>query len=276
MKTRFALVLMALLPILAACQAKDGTENTATPASPATTEAPAENAPDTTAASGETAAAETAAAEAGAQADTTAPAAAPAASKPVGPEPVEGTDYVVIEQPGAFAPATGKIEVAEVFGFVCPACNAFQPLISSWKAGLPSDVSFVYVPAMFGGTWDDYAKAFYAAQNLGVEDKTHDALYAAIHVTQDLKGERGRDSVEDIAKFYAKHGVEANAFQKEMKSFSVTNQTNKAKQFAQRTKISGTPSIIVNGKYLVKGNGFQDKLRIADHLIARERAAKAN
>ncbi len=274
MKTRFALALMALLPILAACQAKDGTENTATPATPATTEAPAETTPETTAASGETAAAETAAAEAGAQADTAAPAAAPAASKPVGPEPVEGTDYLVIEGGAPFAPATGKIEVVEIFGFVCPACNAFQPKIAAWKAGLPSDVNFVYVPAMFGGTWDTYAKAFYAAQALGVEDKTHDALYAAIHVTQDLKGERGVDTPQDIANFYAKHGVSAKEFQDVMSGFSVSSQTNKAKQFAQRSKISGTPSVIVNGKYLVKGKGFDDMLRIADHLIARERAAK--
>lgn len=274
MKTRFALALMALLPILAACQAKDGTENTATPAAPATTEAPADATPEATAASGETAAAETAAAEAGAQAETTAPAAAPAASRPVGPEPVEGTDYLVLKAGAPFAPATGKIEVAEIFGFVCPACNAFQPKIAAWKAGLPSDVHFVYVPAMFGGTWDNYAKAFYAAQNLGVEDKTHDALYAAIHVTQELKGERGRDTPEDIAAFYAKHGVDAKKFLAEMNGFSVNGQTNKAKQFAQRSEITGTPSVIVNGKYLVKGKGFDDMLRIADHLIARERAAK--
>jgi thiol:disulfide interchange protein DsbA len=34
--------------------------------------------------------------------------------------------------------------------------------------------------------------------------------------------------------------------------------------------------VIVNGKYLVKGKSFPDMLRIADHLIARERAAKGN
>ncbi len=278
MKTRFALTLMALLPILVACKAQDGTDNTATPAAPATTEAPAASTPDTTAASGETAAAEQAAAEAATQApaDNAAPAPSPAnAPAPVGPAPVEGTDYLVIENGAPFAPATGKIEVAEVFGFVCPACAAFQPLVGPWKAGLPSDVNFVYVPAMFGGTWDNYARAFYAAQNLGVEDKTHEALYAAIHVEQTLKGERGQDSVDDIANFYAKHGVDKNKFMSEMKGFSVSGQTNKAKQFAQRSKISGTPSIIVNGKYLVKGKSFPDILRIADHLIARERAAKA-
>jgi protein dithiol oxidoreductase (disulfide-forming) len=276
MKTRFALMLMALLPILAACKAQDGTANTATPTEPAaptstpaaeTAPAPTEAAP---AASGETAAAETAAAEA------TTPAPAPASSQPTGPAPVEGTDYVVIANGKPFSPATGKIEVAEVFGFVCPACAAFQPLIGPWKAGLPSDVNFVYVPAMFGGTWDDYAKAFYAAQALNLEDKTHEALYKAIHVDQALKGERGRDSVQDIAAFYAKHGADAKQFEATMSSFAVSAKTSAAKQFAQRSQITGTPSVIVNGKYLVKGKSFPDMLRIADHLIARERAAKGN
>ncbi|MGE8281788.1 MAG: thiol:disulfide interchange protein DsbA/DsbL, partial [Stenotrophomonas sp.] len=58
-----------------------------------------------------------------------------------------------------------------------------------------------------------------------------------------------------------------------MGSFAVAAKVNRAKQFAQRSKISGTPSLIVNGKYLVKGKSYDDMLRIADHLIARERAA---
>ena len=160
-----------------------------------------------------------------------------------------------------------------MFGYVCPACFRFQPLIGPWKAGLPSDVQFVYVPAMFGGTWDDYARAFYAAETLGVQEKTHDALYNAIHVEQSLKGERGRDSVEDIAAFYAKYGVDPKQFADTMGSFGVAAKTNRAKQFAARSKITGTPSLIINGKYLVKGTSYQDMLRIADHLIARERAA---
>ena len=46
-------------------------------------------------------------------------------------------------------------------------------------------MNFVYVPAMFGGTWDDYARAFYAAQTLGVQEKTHEALYAAKRTGRD-------------------------------------------------------------------------------------------
>ena len=59
-----------------------------------------------------------------------------------------------------------------------------------------------------------------------------------------------------------------------MNSFAINGKLNKAKQFAVRSQISGTPSLIVNGKYLVKGRNWDDMLRIADHLIAQERAAK--
>ena len=271
MKTRFALALVALLPILAACTAKDGSTDASAAAAPSTT-APAAEAAVETPANGDNTAPS---ADANAQAPAATNTPVPAPARPVGPEPEAGTDYVVIEGGQPIQPATGKIEVAEVFGYVCPACARFQPLISSWKAGLPSDVSFVYVPAMFGGTWDNYARAFYAAEALGVQEQTHDALYSAIHIEQSLKGERGTDSVQDIANFYAKHGVDAKKFADTMSSFAVNAKTNRAKQFATRSKISGTPSLIVNGKYLVKGRSYEDMLRIADHLIARERATNA-
>jgi protein dithiol oxidoreductase (disulfide-forming) len=252
MKIRYALALAALLPILAACKADDGSTNTtAAPAEPAA--APASNEPAAPAAGAEGAAPAAAEGEKAAAEAAPATAPAPATAALTGPAPVEGTDYQAIPNGQPFQPAAGKIEVTEIFGYVCPACAAFQPLVGPWKAGLPSDVN--------------------AAQTLGVKEKTHEALYAAIHSQKTLKGERGRDSVEDIAKFYGAYGVDPKQFAATMGSFAVNAKTNSAKQFAQRSQISGTPSIIVNGKYLVKGKSFPDMLRIADHLIARERAA---
>ena len=46
-------------------------------------------------------------------------------------------------------------------------------------------------------------------------------------------------------------------------------------QFAQRSGVTGTPTLIVNGKYRVTGgSSWDDVLRIADHLIAMERAKR--
>ena len=276
MKIRNVLALALLLPLMVACKAQDGSADVAPAAAPQTT------APD---ASGQASATEDAAAPAGADANTAqegatpapepTPAPPPAAPTALqGPAPVEGEDYITIAGGVPFSPVDGKVEVVEVFGYVCPACFRFQPSLASWKSRLPADVNFIYVPAMFGGTWDDYARAFYTAQTLGVLEKTHEPVYRAIHIDGKLKGERGRDSVEDIAGFYATQGVDANQFTATMKSFGVNAQTARAKQFAQRSKISGTPSLIVAGKYLVKGKTYDDMLRIADHLVARERAAQ--
>jgi protein dithiol oxidoreductase (disulfide-forming) len=190
-----------------------------------------------------------------------------------GPPPVEGTDYVVIEGGQPFEPAAGKIEVVEVFNHVCPACAGFQPYVLAWKSQLPADVNFVYVPALFGGPFDTYARAFYAAQALGLQDKTHDALYRAIHVDRTLKGERGRDTPQEIARFYQAYGVEPNQFVETMGSFAVEGKLNRAKQFAQRSGVEGTPTLIVAGKYRVTAPSREAQVRVANQLIAMERAA---
>ena len=98
-------------------------------------------------------------------------------------------------------------------------------------------------------------------------------MYQAIHLDRTLKGERGRDSVEDIAAFYGKFGVDPKQFASTMSSFAINAKAARAKQFAMRSQISGTPSLVVNGKYLVKGTSYQNMLEIADELIAVERAA---
>jgi thiol:disulfide interchange protein DsbA len=266
-------VLLATL-LLAACNAGDST-----PAPAATTPA-AETAPATSPSADEPAAPASSAAPAAAGETTSsitpesqAAADAATAAAKSGPGPVAGTDYEEIKDGQPWQPLNGKIEVVEVFGYVCPACANFQPLVRSWKAKLPADVRFTYVPALFGGTWDDYARAFYAAESMGLVDKTHDAMYQAIHIDQSLKGERGRDSVEDIAAFYGKHGADPKQFASTMSSFAINAKTSRAKQFAMRSQISGTPTLIIDGKYLVKGNSYENMLDNAEQLIAKERAA---
>ena len=258
MKSRFALMLIALLPLFAACSKQ--ADEAATPAvetvaAPATT-APADVGP---------------AAEAAATTET--PAAAPiAVTPPSGPAPVAGTDYVEIPGGQAFAPAAGKVEVAEVFGYTCPHCAQFQPLIDSWKGKQPADVNVISVPAAFGGYWVTYARAFFAAETLGVLEKSHDAMFNALHVARSLNLQ---STPEDIGKFYAQYGVDPKTFASTMKGFAVETKLNRAKQFAVRSKIEGTPSIVVNGKYLVSVDqrGPEHMFNTIEHLVARERAS---
>jgi len=273
MTQRLALLSLLLLPLMA-CSRQDPAPVDAATAAPAP-EAPAADAVagDAPPAADASAEAPAAGETAEAASDTPNPPPAPPIDPNAGASLVAGRDYVEIPNGQPFAPRNGKIEVVEVFGYVCPACANFQPLVRSWKAKLPADVRFTYVPALFGGTWDDYARAFYAAESMGLVDKTHDAMYQAIHIDQSLKGERGRDSVEDIAAFYGKHGADPKQFASTMSSFAINAKTSRAKQFAMRSQISGTPTLIIDGKYLVKGNSYENMLDNAEQLIAKERAA---
>jgi thiol:disulfide interchange protein DsbA len=186
-------------------------------------------------------------------------------------EPVAGTDYVEIPGGQPFAPLNGKVEVAEVFGYTCIHCANFQPLVDAWKKKQPGYVRFTPVPAAFGGPWMPYARAYYAAEQLGVLKQTHNALFKALHEQGSLPLQNASNG--EIAAFYARYGADPKAFAAAMDSQAVAAKLERSKQFALATGIEGTPTLVVNGKYRVTAHSFDDALRIADQLVARERAA---
>ena len=187
--------------------------------------------------------------------------------------PRPGVDFVLLDTPQpTWGQGAGKIEVAEVFSYRCSHCKDFQPLVNQWKkTRMPADVRWEYVPGVFGGTWDTFARAFFAAQTMGVQPQTHDKVFYGVFTEQAA----GTGTLEDIAKMYSKWGVDQAKFLATMKSFGVNSKLTRAKQFAQRTGVTGTPTIIVNGKYRVDVNdrGFDGMLATAEYLIAQERAA---
>lgn len=183
--------------------------------------------------------------------------------------PVAGKDYIVL---AAAQPTwgTGGIEVAEVFSYSCIHCAEFQPMVNAWKKKQPADVRFVYVPAVFGGVWDNTARAYFAAEALGVQPRTHDAIFKAFFIDRSVKS----GSVEDLADVYAKLGVNRKKMLETMNGFTVSSKLNRARQFALRTGVNATPTLIVNGKYRITAKSLENSLQVADFLIQKERAAK--
>ena len=278
MTKRLALPLLALL-LTAACTAQNepATAAAPTPSTSAATEAPSADAPAVTAPTeGAPTATEPTATEPAASAEQAAAQAAtePAPAAPAAAGLVPGVDYVEIKGGQPYRPLEGKVEVVEVFGYVCPACAAFHTMVSPWEAKLPADVRFTYVPAPFGPEWIPYAKGFYVAESLGLVEKSHDALIRAIHVQQSMPGEGDKPDEAAIAKFYAQYGADPKSFLSTMNSFAIDAKVNRGKQFMIRSGVSSTPTIVVNGKYRVEGRSLQDKLRITDALIAQERATR--
>ncbi len=182
---------------------------------------------------------------------------------------VDGTDYATIAGGRPYAPLGGKIEVVEVFGYWCPHCAEFQPKLSSWTRTLPADVRFSYVPAVFSAG-DSFARAYFAAEHFGVLARTHDAMFPAIHVDGVLAQNA---SVDEIATYYGQHGLDAAKAKSYMTTPEVDAKLAHAHQFALRSEVEGTPTLVINGRYRILGDSHEDSLRIASQLIAQLRTA---
>ncbi|MDQ3229795.1 MAG: thiol:disulfide interchange protein DsbA/DsbL [Pseudomonadota bacterium] len=194
---------------------------------------------------------------------------APVASWASSPSPalVAGTDYELIENGQPFEPLAGKIEVVEVFGYWCHVCADFQPLVNAWKGKSSKDVRFTYAPleAMPG---DQFARSYYAAKATGALTRTHNAVFNAVHAQRTLPK---NPTAAELTEFYVARGANAKTFAAALKSAATTASVNRAREFATRSNVPGTPSVIVNGKYRVLGRSLQDILRITDALIAQIR-----
>jgi thiol:disulfide interchange protein DsbA len=182
---------------------------------------------------------------------------------------VAGEHYDVITP--AIRGASGKIEVMEFFWYGCGHCYNFEPQLAQWKKSLADDVLLQGSPAMWNAAMEVHAKAFYAAEALNVLDTMHIPLFQALNV------DRKRLADEDeLADLFAANGVSREDFSKAFNSFGVGSQTRQANARARAAKISGTPEMMVAGKYRIstrKAGSQANMLKIADFLIEKERAA---
>jgi thiol:disulfide interchange protein DsbA len=185
-------------------------------------------------------------------------------------DPVAGKDYVEISNGTPPDPTSKQIVVEEFFNYICPACFSFEPVLLSWTAKLPPYAKLEHVPATFRPDFMVYAHAYYAAEALGLVDKTHAAVYEAIHVTHKLPAEGDKIDEDKIAAFYANYGVDKAQFLSTMKSFGVETKVRRATERMRRSQVPSTPTLVVNGRYLVRGDSYQDMLRIASFLIEKE------
>jgi thiol:disulfide interchange protein DsbA len=182
----------------------------------------------------------------------------------------EGKEYLLLspQQPTS----TGdKIEVVELFWYGCPHCYELEPQVQAWLKNKPADVELVRMPAVLGQRWELLAQAYYTAELLGITDKIHPALFEAIH-DKHMK----IDDEAALQAFFVDQGVSAEDFKKTFNSFAVAVKMNNSRQMTRRYKITGVPTIIVNGKYSTGAKlagSNQALFEVVDYLVAQERAA---
>jgi len=196
---------------------------------------------------------------------------------------VAGTHYFLISPAQPTSAAPGKVEVAEIFSYACPACNRFYPVADKLKAALPPNAQMVYIAASFrpDEDWPMFQQAYYTAQVLGIDQRTHDAMFDAIWKTGELAiadpaSQRLKSpppSIQDAAKFYARvAGVKPDAFVTAANSFGVGVKMRQADQQMKAFQVDQTPTIVVDGKYRItvgSAGGDDQLIELVKYLVAQ-------
>ncbi len=161
-----------------------------------------------------------------------------------------------------------KVQVVEIFWYGCSHCFLLEPYTQTWGKTIPSYVNFQYLPAVFSPNWLNHAKAFYMAKLFGIESKLHSKLYDAIHVYhRPLKTESA------LAQFFTHYGVSKKEFKKQFNSFAIQSRLTQADARIRGYGVQGTPTFVVNGKYLVDaktaGNN-KNIYNVVNYLIQKE------
>jgi len=181
----------------------------------------------------------------------------------------EGVNYKVLQPAQPTNVAAGKVEVVEVFWYACGHCYLLEPKLEAWdRNGRPSSAQLVRLPATWNNLLKTHARVFYTAELLN-KTNLHPDIFREIN----LKGNR-LDTPQAIEAFFTSRGVSKTDFQKAFAGFAVDNKIMKAEDLNRRYKITGTPTVVVNGKYVtdVSMAGSEDKLfQVINALVAKEK-----
>jgi len=177
-----------------------------------------------------------------------------------------GKDYKVLDNPEKIS--GDAIIVREFFWYGCPHCYNLEPHMQKWTKTKDKDVAFFRTPAALNPVWEANARGFYAAQLLGFEDKTHTPLFKAVQ--DDGKKLFDQDS---LSKWYASQGVDRKKFNSLYNSFAVSTKIGRSQAGAKRYQLSGVPAVVVQGKYVVTGEGAK-VAQVVDYLVDKARAEK--
>lgn len=186
------------------------------------------------------------------------------------PEP--GTDYLVLDKRAAVEAPAGKVEVVEFFWYSCPHCNAFEPALDAWIKRLPKDIAVRRVPVAFRDDFVPQQRLFYALEAMGLVEKLHAKVFAAIHVEKQTLAKP-----ELIADWVAKQGVDKAKFLEQFNSFSVSTKASRAAQLQNTYKVEGVPALGIAGRYYTDGTlakSMERGLQITDFLVAEVRAGR--
>ena len=190
------------------------------------------------------------------------------------PEFVEGVHYVKLPLPVETRDPS-RIEVVEVFSYSCIHCYNLEPRLQRWVATQEKDVDFHRIPlvSMRSSPSVTLAQAYFTAVALDVLSSVHMEIFRAIH-------DHGLNMTRPayVRRLFVREAkVSEEEFERAFGSFGIRSRVRQADGQGRMYRVMATPTLVVNGRYTVEATpgSAAGMLRVANHLIAQERKARA-
>lgn len=169
------------------------------------------------------------------------------------------------------------VTVTEMFSYSCIHCYNLEPDLKEWKERRAGMVDFEREHVVFSGTGLNLARAFYAAEELGVTEKIHDYMFSAIHVSS-LR----MNNEELLVRLFEGRGETDEAtFRAAFTGFAVENRIRRSDALVRSWRIQGTPTLVVDGRYIAGGTVTRTNKQIltvvdflVDKVLAERRAMR--
>ena len=162
-----------------------------------------------------------------------------------------------------------KIVIYEFFWYGCPHCYNLEPTMDRIESNLEKDTILVKVPVALRDTWESHAKAYYALQQMKLDDNLHKKIFTEIHINSNRL-----DTKEKLTQFIEDEGYNSKRFSEIFDSFGTDLRVKKASRLANQYQITSVPTLIINGKYKTSGSlvsSYEELYDVVQLLINKER-----
>ena len=167
-----------------------------------------------------------------------------------------------------------RIEVIDFFWYGCPYCNELQPSLDDWAKRKPADVTLRRIPVILKDNWAPHARIYYTLELLGETERLHSRVYHSYHV-EELHMSRP----EVMEQWAVKNGIERRRWLDAYHSPEVDARIARAFQATKRYDIQGTPSVVVDGRYLTSSSmtpTVRGVIPVVEDLIVLARQKRAD
>jgi thiol:disulfide interchange protein DsbA len=186
-------------------------------------------------------------------------------------QPRLNADYRLIpQQPLA---SGDQVEVIDFFWYGCPFCHELQAPFERWRKRMPADVVLRRMPVVRHDNWGPHARIYFALEALGEVERLHLAVYRSYHVE-----ELYMSKPDVMVQWAVKHGIDREKWLAAYNAPDMAQKIQRAKELTKSYDIQGTPSIVVDGRYLTSTSMTPNVaaiIPVLDGLIRQAREQRA-